>query len=878
VLIKLQQQTAGKGDLVPLTFHGGPKLDRHALAVDEWCARANRYLALGLGGVPPIRPDRLAANVGIFKDVGTVRSPFGEQLCDRLVVGLLPRQAIALNPLTGFHIDFLPDCSGGYLEAQTKSPPRPEAAFTRAARTGSPVSSKPMRRVKTGGGFPAIWYTLRKARQVGGSLKLYRALRSKNACKTCALGMGGQLGGMVNETGHFPEVCKKSIQAMTADMQGAIPEGFFEHFDLAALKGFPSKDLEAAGRITQPLYAGPLDNRYRTITWKEAMTRVRKKLAATPPERSVFYFSGRSSNEAGFLLQLLARMYGTNNVNNCSFYCHQASGVGLHSVTGSGTATVVLEDIESLGAGDVVMIIGANPASNHPRLMTTLMHFKRRGGKVVIVNPLKETGLVRFKVPSNLRSMVFGSQIADEYVQPHIGGDIAFLSGVSKAVSAQGAVDEAFVANHAEGWDGFLTHIESIDWGDIEKRSGVARGTIERIAALYSAAPSAVFCWAMGITHHEHGVENVQAIANLAMMRGMLGRPGAGLLPLRGHSNVQGMGSMGVTPKLKAEIFNRLEEAFGVELPTTPGLDTLNSIFRAADGDIDFTLCLGGNLYGSNPDSSFASHALGSIGMVVYMSTTLNTGHAWGRGKETLILPVLARDEEPQATTQESMFNYVRLSDGGEARHKGPRSEVEVIADIGSRVLGNTGPIDWEAMRLHRDIRKAIARIIPGYEKIGEIDVTKQEFQIEGRTLHEPRFSTDSGRARFHNVEIPQLRGVNGELRLMTVRSEGQFNTVVYEDEDLYRGQDRRDVIMLSREDIERMGLVLDQKVTVRSDTGDLPNVMVREVDIRPGNVVMYYPEANVLVPKVADPRSRTPAFKSTIITIETQDQILAVR
>ncbi|HUF95217.1 MAG TPA: FdhF/YdeP family oxidoreductase [Acidimicrobiia bacterium] len=735
-----------------------------------------------------------------------------------------------------------------------------------------------MRRVKTGGGFPAIWYTLRKARQVGGPRRLYRALRSKNACKTCALGMGGQLGGMVNESGHFPEVCKKSIQAMTADMQGAISAGFFEQFDLAALRGLTSKDLEAAGRITQPLYAGPLDQRYRSIEWEEAMTRVGEKLAATQPERSLFYFSGRSSNEAGFLLQLLARMYGTNNVNNCSFYCHQASGVGLSSVTGSGTATVVLEDIESLGSDDVVMIIGANPASNHPRLMTTLMHFKRRGGKVIVVNPLKETGLVRFKVPSNLRSMVFGSPIADEYVQPHIGGDIAFLSGVSKAVLARGGVDETFVTDHAEGWDGYLAHIDSIDWERIEQRSGVSRKKIERIASLCSTAPSAVFCWAMGITHHEHGVENVQAIANLAMMRGMLGRPGAGLLPLRGHSNVQGMGSMGVTPKLKAEIFNRLEETFGVELPTTPGLDTLDSIFTAADGNIDLTLCLGGNLYGSNPDSSFASRALGSIGMVVYMSTTLNTGHAWGRGRETLILPVLARDEEPQATTQESMFNYVRLSDGGEPRHVGPRSEVEVIADIGSRVLGNTGPVDWEAMRLHRDIRKAISRIIPGYEKIGEIDATKQEFQITGRTFHEPRFNTESGRARFHNVEIPELQGTNGKLRLMTVRSEGQFNTVVYEDEDIYRGQDRRDVVMMSSKDIDRMGLVVDQTVTVRSDTGALSNVLVREVDVRPGNVVMYYPEANVLVSKVADPRSRTPAFKNTVITIETQDQLLAVR
>jgi molybdopterin-dependent oxidoreductase alpha subunit len=569
-------------------------------------------------------------------------------------------------------------------------------------------------------------------------------------------------------------------------------------------------------------------------------------------------------------------MYGTNNVNNCSFYCHQASGVGLSSVTGSGTATVVLEDIESLGARDVVMIIGANPASNHPRLMTTLMHFKRRGGKVVVVNPLKELGLVRFKVPSNLRSMIFGSRIADEYVQPHIGGDIAFLSGVAKAVIEMGGVADSFVSDHTDGWESYRSQIESLEWERIEREAGVPRSTIERIGALYTDAPGAIFCWAMGITHHEHGVGNVQAIANLAMVRGMLGRPSAGLLPLRGHSNVQGMGSMGVTPKLKAEIFARLEDSFGVELPTTPGLDTLDSMLRAADGGIDFALCLGGNLYGSNPDAGFATRALGSIGMVVYMSTTLNTGHAHGRGRKTVILPVLARDEEQQATTQESMFNFVRLSDGGEARHAGPRSEVEVIADLAQRSLDN-GPVDWEAMREHRDIRKAIARIIPGYEKIGDIDRTREEFQIEGRTLHEPRFGTDSGRAKFHNVEIPQLSAGPDQLRLMTVRSEGQFNTVVYEDHDLYRGQDRRDIIMLSSKDIAAMGLVIDQRVTVRSSAGVLRNVLVRQVDIRPGNAVMYYPEANVIIPKAADRRSKTPAFKNTAITIESQDPALAV-
>ncbi|HLF42194.1 MAG TPA: FdhF/YdeP family oxidoreductase [Acidimicrobiia bacterium] len=725
-----------------------------------------------------------------------------------------------------------------------------------------------MRQVNAGGGFPAIFYTWRKAREAGGVRSLYKALRSKNACKTCALGMGGQLGGMVNEKGHFPEVCKKSIQAMTADMQGAVLPNFFTRFDLEQLRAFTPRELEAAGRLTQPLYAGPIDLRYRVISWDEAMLRIGSRMKATDPREAFFYTSGRSSNEAGFLLQLLARIYGTNNVNNCSFYCHQASGVGLASVTGSGTATVELGDLEGLGKDDVVFLIGANPASNHPRLMTSLTHLKRRGGRIVVVNPLRETGLVRFRVPSDVRSLFFGSRIADEYVQPHIGGDIAFLSGVTKRVIELGAVDEGFVTNNTEGFDEFRQSLEMLNWDEIIERSGVSWETIDRIATLYAAATNAVFCWAMGITHHEHGVHNVQAIANLAMTRGMLGRPNRGLLPLRGHSNVQGIGSMAVTPKVKDAVFHALEAEFGVTLPTEPGLDTMACVVRASEGGVRFGLCLGGNLYGSNPDAEFATRAMGSIDMVVYLSTTLNTGHAWGRGKETIILPVLARDEEPQPTTQESMFNYVRLSDGGPARHRGPRAEVAVIADIGKKVTDNE-VLDWDSMRRYGRIREAIAKVIPGYRAIGQIEETKQEFQIEGRTFHEGAFPTESGRARFHVVDLPQLAGGNGHLRLMTVRSEGQFNTVVYEDYDLYRGQDRRDVIMMSPVDMERLGLSVDQQVTVVSDTGRMHGLLTRPIDIRPGNTVMYYPEANALVPRTVDPASKTPAFKGTLITVE---------
>lgn len=725
-----------------------------------------------------------------------------------------------------------------------------------------------MKPLKSGGGWPAIFYTLRKARQSGGLLKMYKALRTSNACKTCALGMGGQAGGMVNEAGRFPEVCKKSIQAMAADMAGAIRNHFFDDFSLEQLAAFSPRELEAAGRITTPLFAGPLDSHYKPISWDEANDRIVEKMGKITPEEAFFYFSGRSSNEAGFLLQLLARLWGTNNVNNCSYYCHQASGVGLTSVTGSGTATIVLDDLDGC---DLIFLIGANPASNHPRFMRTIIDMKRRGARVIVINPLRETGLVRFKVPSDVRSMLFGSTIADDYVQPHIGGDIALLSGIAKDIIGRGMVDNDFVEQYTDGWPAVRRHLENLDWNDIVQRSGVREQEIRHLGELYARSKNTVFAWAMGITHHEHGVENVQMIGTLALLRGMVGQPNRGLLPLRGHSNVQGIGSMGVTPTLKDAIFERLESEYDVKLPTEKGLDTLGCMMRADADAMRMAWCLGGNLYGSNPDATFASQALRKIDLSVFLSTTLNTGHILGRGRESLILPVLARDEEAQTTTQESMFNYVRLSDGGPSRHEGPRAEVEVIADVGQRVLGESSPVDWEAMRQHGTIREAIAKIIPGYEKIGEVDGDGGEFHIDGRTFHEPRFATDNGRAKFHVIDVPTPRGNPdvGELRLMTVRSEGQFNTVVYEEEDVYRGQERRDVILLNPSDLRKHALVPDQRVTVRSEAGALENVLVRPYDIPPGNACMYYPEANVLVPRTADAQSRTPAFKSVVIRLE---------
>jgi molybdopterin-dependent oxidoreductase alpha subunit len=755
-----------------------------------------------------------------------------------------------------------------------------------------------MRRVKSGGGWPAIRYALRMARRAGGLLPFYRALRSRNACKTCALGMGGQLGGMVDEAGRFPEICKKSMQAMAADMQGRIGSEFFDRCGFAELRALSPYDLEHMGRLAQPVYAGLGDARYRVISWEEAIRRCVDLLKATPADENFFYCSGRSSNEAAFLLQLFARLYGTNNVNNCSYYCHQASGVGLTSAVGSGTATITLDDLRHC---DLVFLIGGNPASNHPRMMTLLKDLRRRGGHVIVINPLIETGLVSFRVPSDPRSLLFESRIASLYLQPHIGGDIAVLTGVAKRLYEMNAYDEAayahfdaagetgrraaetqhppdlrphdldFLAGLCEGYWPFREVVESTSWEEIERAGGVEGADIDRAADLYAASKATVFAWTMGITHHVHGVDNVRMIANLALLRGMVGRPHAGLLPIRGHSNVQGVGSVGVTPKLKDAVFERLESHFGVKLPTSTGLDTLGCMQAMSSGRVRSAWCLGGNLYGSNPDAAATAEAFGKLESVVYFNTTLNTGHAWGRAKETLILPVRARDEEAQSTTQESMFNFVRLSEGGPARLDGPRGEVELIAELARGALGDGGPVDWRAMQQHGNIRKAIAAIIPGYEALADIDRTGREFHISGRTFHQPRFPAPSGKAKFHAVRIPETapsEAVGATLRLMTIRSEGQFNTVVYEEEDLYRGQDRRDVILMNEEDMRRLGLAADQRVAVRSETGEMRGILVRPFPIRAGNAAMYFPEANVLAPRAADPESRTPAFKNVPITV----------
>ncbi|HET7706823.1 MAG TPA: FdhF/YdeP family oxidoreductase [Thermoanaerobaculia bacterium] len=714
-----------------------------------------------------------------------------------------------------------------------------------------------------GGGLPAVLYVLRLALQVG-PFKLWKRSRSRNACKTCAVGMGGQRGGMVNEEGHFPEICKKSVQAQAADMAGAISEEFFRTTPISTLERLTSAEFEKLGRLTFPIMATGGDSHFRRISWDEAYERAADAFRGAKPEETFFYSSGRASNEAAYLMMLVARAYGTANINNCSYYCHQASGVALSHVYGSGTASITLDDLRE---ADVALVAGANPASNHPRLITQLVDLRKRGGKVIVVNPLRELGLVRFRIPSKVGSMLFGSTVSDVYLQPHIGGDIALYKMLLKELVQRGAIDEQFIAAHTAGWDDVRRDLDAASWESLSAACGLSRADIAEAVEILAAGKRGIFLWAMGLTHHTFGTDNILALSNLALARGWLGRRGAGLLPIRGHSNVQGVGSMGVAPELRTAFRERFESLYGIA-SKGGGFDTYQSMAAALDGRIKAALLLGGNLFASNPDRDWAGRSLRNIPMTFSMTTKLNEGHVHGRGGTAIIVPVLARDEEAQATTQESMFNFVRLSDGGLPSMPGEfRSEVEVLASLAERILP-PGRFDWRRLRSHAALREEIARVVPGFEAMGGIDRSKEEFQIGGRTFHEAKFKTADGKAHFAVTALPDSAPAPGGFKLMTIRSEGQFNTVVYDEDDVYRGAKSRDVVLISQADADALGVVEDEKVVVKSEAGQM-TARISIAEIRPRNLAMYYPEANALVPRRLDPRSKTPAFKSVEVRLE---------
>lgn len=730
---------------------------------------------------------------------------------------------------------------------------------------------------QSGGGMAVVQYWAEQTLSPDG-VKIWQTLFHKSACLSCAWGTGGQKGGFVNEDGEVLQRCAKSVEAIASELQPATT--FELDYTIEQLQALTSQEANHLGRLSHPLILRKGSNRYERISWNEVY-RIAKEAFQTAPERVASYSSGRSSNEAAYLLQLMMRAIGSNNLADCSDLCHSASTVGLKDMFGSGTSMVSLE---SLKKADCVVLIGSNAPANHPRLMNELIQLRDRGGKVIIVNPAIEVGLVKFGSPAfPIKSMLSGgSEISSLYLQPIPGSDVALFVGLQKALIEQNLVKENFLEAHTEQWRSVIDYAKSLSWEVITKACGVSKPEIDLAASMIGNSNGVVFAWAMGVTQQANGVDNIYSIANTALISGNVGKEGAGTMPIRGHSNVQGFGSMGVTIRLKKEIQQALEKLLQKPLSRVQGYDT-RALIEAADANqVDTLICLGGNLYAANPDLAQAKRALGNIETIFYVATKPNLGHFHGLAKHnTIVIPVLTRFENPHKTTAESGNNFVRLNDEGQTHLKDAEliSEVEFLTEIADRILPDS-PVEWRKLQDTKYVRQLIAQTIPGYEKIGAIDETEEEFTIRDRVFTTPKFPTPTGKASMFVTPLPELKmptkadfGLAEStpgivLVLGTGRSYTQHNTVVYKPGDKYRAMPHRNCIWMNPEDAERSGFREHQRVTVQGDAGKMEDVEIIYGTIRSGAAMMFYPEVNAIFKAKIDPRSGTPAYKRVPVVV----------
>ncbi|BAU14938.1 oxidoreductase alpha subunit [Leptolyngbya sp. NIES-3755] len=730
---------------------------------------------------------------------------------------------------------------------------------------------------QSGGGMAVVQYWAKQTLSPDG-VKIWQTLFHKSACLSCAWGTGGQKGGFVNEDGEVLQRCAKSVEAIASELQPATT--FEQNYTIDQLQALTSQEANSLGRLSHPLILRKGSDRYERISWDEVY-RIAEEAFQKAPERVASYSSGRSSNEAAYLLQLMMRAFGSNNLADCSDLCHSASTVGLKNMFGSGTSMVSLE---SLKQADCVVLIGSNAPANHPRLMNELIQLRDRGGKVIVINPAIEVGLVKFGSPAfPIKSMLSGgSEISSLYLQPIPGSDVALFVGLQKALIEQNLVQQNFLEAHVEQWEAVINYAKSISWEVITEACGVSKPEIDLAANIIGTSEGVVFAWAMGVTQQVNGVDNIYSIANTALLSGNVGKEGAGTMPIRGHSNVQGFGSMGVTIRLKKEIQQALEKLLQKPLSRVQGYDTRALIDAADANQVDTLICLGGNLYAANPDLTQAKRALGNIETIFYVATKPNLGHFHGLAKHnTIIVPVLARFENPHKTTAESGNNFVRLNDEGQTHLKNADlvSEVEFLTEIADRILPDS-PVEWRKLQDTKYVRKLIAQTIPGYEKIGSIDETEEEFTIKNRVFTSPHFPTPTGKASMFVTPLPELTmptkadfGLSESapgivLILGTGRSYTQHNTVVYKPGDKYRAMPHRNCIWMNQEDAERAGFREHQRVTVQGDAGKMENVEVIYGMIRSGAAMMFYPEVNAIFKAKVDPRSGTPAYKRVPVVV----------
>ncbi|MBI4568530.1 MAG: FdhF/YdeP family oxidoreductase [Planctomycetes bacterium] len=688
-----------------------------------------------------------------------------------------------------------------------------------------------------------------------------KVLRSGGVCTGCSLGMCGTK----DELGEF-HLCYQGLRRLGESAFPPIVSKELAHMD--RLRRMSSAELSRLGRVVYPMIAEEGSQGFEIVSWEQALDLIAAALARTAPEQVSFYVSGRSSNESIYVAQLFARMLGTNNVDNCSRYCHAPSTYGLSEVFGTGSGTASLEDLD---AADLIFLIGSNAPGQHPRVLSNLARARARGAAIVVVNPIVERGLVRYSIPSSLKSILFGSRIASHYVRVKVGGDIAFMQGIVKWLAENNGLDRDFLHQRAEGWAALESAVRATPWEALVESSGVAREQISAVGRLYASASRALAMYCMGITHHTYGTENVKMVCNLMLARGNVGKPGAGVIPIRGHSNVQGSGSMLMYPAVKEEMIRRLESRYGVTLSKAPGLKAPEMIERGARGLTRLLYMIGGNLVDASPDTSFTEAAMRRVPILVAQTVHLNRSMLLGN-KMTVVLPAQPRHEQEGGGSTESNWRQVRFSPQVLPPKGAARPEWWIFVQLAERLakLGVRG--EWLSKLSFTgvaDIQREIAAVIPGYEGLPGLK-PGETLRVGGRSLHEGgRFPRAGGKARVFAVRLPDNAVPPGKFALITVRADGQFNTEVWNDRDKLRGTKRRDVVHLSPADAARLGVAEGAAVIVRSSAGQA-RVVAHLADIREGVCAMYFPEANRLVPfSGGDESTATPNFKGTVVEIE---------
>ena len=735
-------------------------------------------------------------------------------------------------------------------------------------------------------GRVAVQVSLKRAISEMGVARGARALTAMNQvggfdCPSCAW--------PDPQAGHrsHAEFCENGAKAVSWEAtRDRVGRTFFAAHSIDELRAQSDHELERNGRLTEPMYLAPGATHYEPISWDDALALCAARLKAMPSaNRAAFYTSGRASNEAAFVFQLLARRLGTNNLPDCSNMCHESSGTALTETIGVGKGTVNLDDITD--HADLIVIVGQNPGTNHPRMLSALEAAKRRGARIVSANPLPEAGLVRFKNPQKARGLIGrGTALTDRFLSVRVNGDLAMFAGVNKVLlereeRAPGTVfDHTFIDAYCDGFEEACQGWRELEWPAIEAASGLSRREIEAFAGDVMAAKSVIVCWAMGITQHRNAVATIREIVNFLLLRGNIGRPGAGPSPIRGHSNVQGDRTMGIWEKMPDSFLDRLRDEFGFEPPREHGFDTVDTIRAMRDGRIDVFIALGGNFVAATPDTAVTEAAMARCRLTVHVATKLNRSHLV-HGEEALILPCLGRTEHDyqasgeQFVTVEDSMSMVHESRGRlEPGSPHLRSEVSIVTGLGEALFGED--LGWRAMASdYRVIRRHIEHVVPGFENFEERVATPGGFVLP-RGPHDSRtFDTATGNARFTRNPLDAIEVPEGHLILQTVRSHDQFNTTVYGLNDRYRGiEGGRRVVFVNEADLAEHGFHDGDQVDIVSvySDGERRASAFRAVAYPTprGCAAAYFPEANVLVPLDSTAiGSNTPTSKSIIVRLE---------